>query len=294
MQEVPIILFGEVLFDRFPDGQQVLGGAPFNVAWHLQAFQQQPLLISRIGLDPSGQLIQAAMQNWGLNLTGLQLDADYPTGTVAVSLNQGEPDYQILPQQAYDFIASSGLAQLSAPILYHGSLAIREPLSRQSLQCLKQHLQAKVFLDVNLRDPWWTLALVQNQLAAADWVKLNHQELKQLQVGGSQLPEQMQLFINHYQLECLIVTLAEQGAIALNRQGEQVQIQPQPLQQALVDTVGAGDGFAAVILLGLLNDWSLALSMQRAQQFASALLTVQGATVNHPAFYQAFIQAWSV
>lgn len=292
MQQVPIILFGEVLFDRFPDGEQVLGGAPFNVAWHLQAFQQQPLLISRIGVDSSGQLIQSAMQNWGLNTAGLQLDAEFPTGTVAVSLNQGEPDYQILPKQAYDFIVSSSFSELSTQILYHGSLAIREPLSRQSLQCLKQHLQAKVFLDVNLREPWWTQELVQNQLAAANWVKLNHQELKQLQVGGNQLLEQMQLFLDHYQLDGLIVTLAEQGAIALNRQGEQVQIQPQPLQQTLVDTVGAGDAFAALILLGLLNGWSLTLSMQRAQQFASALLTVQGATVNHPAFYQAFIQAW--
>ena len=32
------IIFGEVLFDTFPDGTAVLGGAPFNVAWHLQGF----------------------------------------------------------------------------------------------------------------------------------------------------------------------------------------------------------------------------------------------------------------
>jgi len=38
MNNQQIGIFGEVLFDQFPDGQQVLGGAPFNVAWHLQAF----------------------------------------------------------------------------------------------------------------------------------------------------------------------------------------------------------------------------------------------------------------
>ena len=32
------VVFGEVLFDCFPDGSRVLGGAPFNVAWHCQAF----------------------------------------------------------------------------------------------------------------------------------------------------------------------------------------------------------------------------------------------------------------
>ena len=32
-----ILVFGEVLFDDFGDNV-VLGGAPFNVAWHLQGF----------------------------------------------------------------------------------------------------------------------------------------------------------------------------------------------------------------------------------------------------------------
>ena len=36
------LIFGEVLFDQFEDGSSVLGGAPFNVAWHLQAFGMQP------------------------------------------------------------------------------------------------------------------------------------------------------------------------------------------------------------------------------------------------------------
>ena len=43
------VIFGEVLFDRFPDGSVVLGGAPFNVAWHLQAFGRAPLFISTGG-----------------------------------------------------------------------------------------------------------------------------------------------------------------------------------------------------------------------------------------------------
>ncbi|MGD9171680.1 MAG: carbohydrate kinase, partial [Candidatus Thiodiazotropha sp.] len=38
MNKTAIAIFGEVLFDCFPTGEQVLGGAPFNVAWHLQAF----------------------------------------------------------------------------------------------------------------------------------------------------------------------------------------------------------------------------------------------------------------
>ncbi len=54
-------IFGEVLFDHFPDGSRVLGGAPFNVAWHLQAFGESPRFISRIGNDPAGLEIAALM-----------------------------------------------------------------------------------------------------------------------------------------------------------------------------------------------------------------------------------------
>ena len=44
-------IFGEVLFDHFPDGSRVPGGALFNVAWHLQAFGQSPRFVSRISSD---------------------------------------------------------------------------------------------------------------------------------------------------------------------------------------------------------------------------------------------------
>ncbi|MES9966998.1 MAG: carbohydrate kinase, partial [Sedimenticola sp.] len=56
-----LCIFGEVLFDIFPGDERVLGGAPFNVAWHLQAFQAEPLFISRIGNDPLGREIRLRM-----------------------------------------------------------------------------------------------------------------------------------------------------------------------------------------------------------------------------------------
>jgi sugar/nucleoside kinase (ribokinase family) len=56
-------IFGEVLFDHFPDGKRVLGGAPFNVAWHLQAFGEAPRFISRVGDDAEGDEIRTAMRD---------------------------------------------------------------------------------------------------------------------------------------------------------------------------------------------------------------------------------------
>ena len=72
MKDSQLCVFGEVLFDHFPDGRRVLGGAPFNVAWHLQAFGKRPHLISRVGDDAEGQEIRTAMRDWGMSEAGLQ------------------------------------------------------------------------------------------------------------------------------------------------------------------------------------------------------------------------------
>jgi len=99
-----LCIFGEVLFDEFPDGNRVLGGAPFNVAWHLQAFSQTPLFISRVGNDSEGSQICKSMLNWGMNIDALQTDEKLPTGKVIVELEDGEPSYDIIAPAAYDAI----------------------------------------------------------------------------------------------------------------------------------------------------------------------------------------------
>ncbi|OQX46150.1 MAG: carbohydrate kinase, partial [Candidatus Sedimenticola endophacoides] len=98
------LIFGEVLFDDFPDGSRVLGGAPFNVAWNLQALGARPLLISRVGNDALGRSIREQMQHWGMDLSAMQLDSAHPTGTVEVRIDDGEPSYEIVAPCAYDFI----------------------------------------------------------------------------------------------------------------------------------------------------------------------------------------------
>lgn len=287
-----IALFGEVLIDHFPDGQQILGGAPFNVAWHLQAFGQSPSFISKIGSDQIGVDIQAAMKNWGLSLEGLQVDTIYPTGKVVIEINNGEPSYAILDQQAYDFIDAQQLNLSQAfDVIYHGSLALRHPVSAQALKALLAQHKGKIFLDVNLRAPWWQIESVEQSLHNADWVKLNADELSQLTTLSQPLKDTMLEFLNLYRLDVLIVTCGEQGATALSKTGEYIEVKPTG-DSNVVDTVGAGDAFASVLLLGLLADWPLAVTMTRAQSFASASVTQQGATFKDISFYQPFIQEW--
>jgi fructokinase len=57
------LIFGETLFDCFADGE-VAGGAPFNVAWHLQGLDCPPLLLSRVGSDRRGRELRRLIDGW--------------------------------------------------------------------------------------------------------------------------------------------------------------------------------------------------------------------------------------
>jgi fructokinase len=292
MNDNRILIFGEVLFDHFPDGSCVLGGAPFNVAWHLQVFAQKPCFISRIGQDPLGAALEKAMQDWQMDLSGLQRDFNHPTGTVEVSIYQDEPSYAIVPEQAYDFIAADRLVQkYHDGMLYHGTLALRHDVSRQALDALKTQHRGKLFMDVNLREPWWSKADVLALVDDADWVKLNDYELSVLQLESGDLESSMRRFLTTHKLEGLIVTRGKHGAAAINAAGESVAVAP-ARSIPVVDTVGAGDAFASVLMLGIHLGWPLQLTMERAQSFASALVGRRGATVSDIHFYQPFVQSW--
>lgn len=290
----PIHVFGEVLFDHFPDGSRALGGAPFNVAWHLQALGQSPRFISRIGDDPPGREIAASMEAWGMSRADLQIDRDRPTGSVRVSIRDGEPHYEIVPDAAYDFIAAGSLADKTTEgVLYHGSLAVRNPVARAALQAVKARHRGKVFVDVNLRPPWWDREILRALLDGADWVKLNEAELAELcpeSRGG--LEAAMVAFYELFDLETLVVTRGGKGAVAWDRRERFVAVQP-AAGTAVVDTVGAGDAFVALLLLGLNRQWPLELTLERAQSFAGALVGRRGATVAEKAFYLAFIDEWN-
>jgi fructokinase len=290
-----LFVFGEVLYDVFPDGQQVLGGAPFNVAWHAQAFGLAPHFISRVGNDAEGDRIIAAMRNWGMHLDGLQQDAEHPTGRVRVSLTaDNEPSYEIVSDSAWDFIDSDMLPPCGdCGLLYHGTLALRNAVSRRALEALKGAAAGATFIDVNLRAPWWDRERVIAYLDGVRWTKLNHHELELLAPGAAGMDAAIERFMRRHAPELLIVTRGGAGALAVSNTGEKAHAAPDR-SHPVVDTVGAGDAFAAVVLLGLLRGWPLPVIMRRAQTFASAIVGRRGATVGDMAFYQPFIDHWEL
>jgi len=233
------------------------------------------------------------MAEWGMDSSGLQTDPVYPTGQVNIEVVNGEPCYAIPPDQAYDFIGIAELADLEqAALIYHGSLALRQTVSCAALDAILSRVNSPVFFDVNLRSPWWREADIRQRLGRSDWAKLNHEELTRLSLPGQPLETVAGEFIETYTLQGLLLTRGEAGAEALTAEGGRYRVRPAPAGE-IIDTVGAGDAFTAVFLLGQLRGWDLAQTLLRAQAFASAIVGVRGATVADRAFYQRFIDDWT-
>jgi fructokinase len=296
------LIFGEILFDHFPDGKRVLGGAPFNVAWHLQGLGANPLVVSCVGQDPPGTAALDAMAEWGMDRRAVHVDASHPTGTVAVALDAGEPKYDIRADQAYDYVPADVVKHLQTDVpyglLYHGTLALRTEAARVALAAIRDTSDLPLYVDLNLRAPWWDCELIGQVLEAARWVKLNDDELaivaresRTSHAGLEGLEAQAKRLASHYALEQLIVTRGARGAVVVGPDHPPIQTEAAPIT-SLVDTVGAGDAFSAVFLIGLLREWDTETTLKRAVRFASAICSVPGATTRDAALYRTLSENW--
>lgn len=292
------LIFGEVLFDIFESNHSVLGGAPFNVAWHLNGFSVHPMFVSRVGNDALGSEVFKKMNSWGMDTRGVQTDRARPTGRVRVEMQNNEPKYAIESSQAYDFITYPEPRineHVGKSILYHGSLALRDKTSRHTLAEIKKQSPALVFFDVNLREPWWKKEILLDELADTDWLKCNEHELEEIgQLIGAVERNREKLasrMIEYFNLTGIVVTMGSEGAMLIRKNGAAHYSVPNPVER-LVDTVGAGDAFAAVTILGLIRDWTSQQILVRASDFAAEICRIRGATIEKQELYHSKIDLW--
>jgi fructokinase len=288
---LPPLIVGEVLFDHFPDGQRVLGGAPFNVAWNLQGLGLRPTFVSAVGSDAEGTEIRQRMTAWGMDLAALQTSDELPTGRVQVEIHDGQPSFSILDQQSYDAIQLPAfpISDAEFSLLYAGSLAYRNPVSRATIRTLIQQSGLPRFVDINIRQPWFDREWADDLLHQARWIKLNDDELAWLSESSCDSEQEILHAVaklrDRHGGESFFVTCGAKGAAAIDERGEGIFAQaPQP--QPLVDAVGAGDAFAAATIFGVVHGWDLDRILQTAVGFASRTCSIQGATTDNQDHYQ--------
>ena len=294
-----VVAFGETLVDQFRD-RNVLGGAPFNVACHLAAMGSHPVLVTRAGKDELGDQLMQAMTERGLDMRGVQSDPSRPTGRVLVTEHASGHVFDILPDQAYDHI-HPGMARMAAMsahpnLVYFGTLVQRGE-SRRALRELLAAVETCAFLDVNLRDPWVDPDVLLWSLQQAAVVKMNEEELTRIcalfSLGGATPEASAAALLSSFDLQRIVVTQGPAGSWTLDRAGRIEKVGGHPLAN-LVDTVGAGDGFAAVFMLGMLREWPVDVQLARADAFARAICGIRGAVPATPDFYAPFIRDWKL
>jgi fructokinase len=280
------LIYGEVLYDCFPDGRRILGGAPFNVAWGLKGFGLNPYFMSAVGEDADGRAIKQTMSEWGMSQCGLQTDTEHATGQVEVSIENDEPSYDICKGRAWDYIDKTAVP--SVDLIYHGSLGLRSTLSASSFEAVVDSSKAKRFFDVNLRQPYYSKSLLAKWLKGADWVKLNIDELAYLvdaeTVEFASAEPLVDALRARYGIANILLTAGKDGALIKGSYGYGAKT-PAATPKSFVDSVGAGDSFTAVTIMGILAKEPVETIIERASEFAAKVCSLRGATSSDPDFY---------
>ena len=247
--------FGETLWDII-EGQEFIGGAPFNVAAHLARCGAHACMLSRLGCDQRGDKTLAVIQDLGVDTRLMQSDMEHPTGTVRVLLENGQPSYTITENAAWDFVECDDkvLEEVQAgdfTALCFGTLSQRNEVSRATLRKLFPLFSGRqIFYDVNLRQDFYSKEIIMDSLHAATILKVNADEvrtLSQMLYGQEMYGEDFAAAAaRDYQLQVVIITMGENGSAVWH--DDWCDICP-TARVSVADAVGAGDAFSAAFLL---------------------------------------------
>lgn len=278
-----IVGIGEVLWDLLPQGRQ-LGGAPTNFAYHAKALGANACVITRVGKDEYGEEVLRRFKSIGFPLELVQIDEVYPTGTVSVELSpEGVPNFTIHAPAAWDYmeVTDPALAAVkSADVVCFGTLAQRNEKSGETVRRLvsaSSEAAIRIF-DINLRQRYYSHFIIEESLRLADVLKINESEWQVLagmfDLCGD-LKDQVKNLVEKYKLNTVAVTFGADGSL-LYRDGKWSRYKPRPVK--VVDTVGAGDAFTAVLAIGMLKKLDLDKINHAANEIAAYVCTQPGAT----------------
>ncbi|HOO70988.1 MAG TPA: PfkB family carbohydrate kinase [Spirochaetota bacterium] len=284
MRNNNVLATGEVLWDIFPDYRR-LGGAPFNFAVHVKNFGLQCRFLSRVGRDADGDEIIKKIRDEGFDLSDIQVDDTHPTGTVNVKLDRkGVPLFTIAENVAYDHICFSDtdslLIDATPGLIYFGTLAQRGPSGFSAIQSFlsRREKGSRALCDINLRPRCYSAKTVIASLEQADILKLNEDEWAEIKkiMGHRGTDDSLaRTLFENFNLEIIALTRGDAGAGVITPLGSCSK--PAPAVDAIADTVGAGDAFAAVLALGVLRLWQPEKILDMALLFSSRICGIKGA-----------------
>ena len=291
----PILMvgLGELLWDLLPAGR-VLGGAPANLAYMANALGDRGIVASRVGKDAFGREACEVLTRLNLTTTYIQQDQSHETGTVRVELDlEGLPTFTIKEAVAWDFLEQSSiwmeLAGL-ADVICFGTLAQRSPASSTTIDRFLSETRntALRIYDVNLRQSFYSLEVLERSFRHADIAKLTSEELLRVSsLFAFREADEVALanrLLRQFSLRLVCITRGSHGSLLVS-EGETVEHGGFVVD--VVDTVGAGDAFTACLVNYFVHGHTMGETSEAANRFASWVTTQVGATpVLDPAHLQ--------
>ncbi|MEO2092007.1 MAG: carbohydrate kinase [Gemmataceae bacterium] len=298
-----IVGVGELLWDVFPDGRKVAGGAPFNFAFHCHNLGHEAAVVSRVGDDDLGRELRAEVRRLGLSDEFIQTDPKHPTGTVRVTVDAaGQPSYEIVQNVAWDHIGwTPELEQLgtTAKAIGFGTLAMRSDseasVRELVLKSQTRNSQALVVYDINLRADFYQPSQIEWGLWVSNWRKLNDSEMAVLSgmfnwrwTSDAEVLNAT-LCQDRRDSRVAILTKGADGLTVYHRWevddpgegssyfAENLIAEP-GIPAAVVDTVGAGDSFTAAMVCLHLEGRSLKDCARFASHYAARVCEHRGGT----------------
>jgi fructokinase len=274
------VCFGEILWDVLPD-KAMPGGAPMNVAYHLNKLGIKTSFISRVGDDDQGHELLRLLQGWNISTSYCQIDKEHKTSEVLAKVgNNHEVTYEILYPVAWDFIAfQKEFEELiaAADAFIFGSLITRNQISANTLLGALNFSKYAVF-DINLRTPHYSFETIKQLLAKTNLLKLNAAELVSVAswYNASVTDDEaaIDFLQNEFNIDEIIVTRGSKGASYIHGSSR---VDCYAYKVEVADTIGSGDSFLAGFLSKKLQGAKPEEALQLAAALAAFVTSQEGA-----------------
>ncbi|MGR5948133.1 sugar kinase [Raoultella planticola] len=265
-----------------------VAGAELNVATGLARLGLKVGWVSRVGKDSFGRFVLHSLAKEGIDARGVSEDSRYATGfqmkskvengtdPIVEYFRKGSAASHLSPEDfRAEYFTSARHLHLSgvAAALSESSYALLE----QAATTMKAQGKTISF-DPNLRPVLWKseAEMVEklNQLAfQADWVLPGLKE--GMILTGQRTQEGIADFYLTRGVQAVIIKTGGDGAWFKTAAGEQGAVAAIKVDN-VVDTVGAGDGFAVGVISALLEGRTLQQAIGRGNKIGALAIQVQG------------------
>lgn len=272
MKTFDVVALGELLIDFTENGTSVQGnpvyeanpgGAPCNVLSMLNQAGKKTAFIGKVGQDIFGKRLKSVLEETGINVSNLIMDADVRTTLAFVeTFADGDRDFSFYRNPGADMMLreeelDTGLLR-DTRVFHFGTLSMTHEEVRRATKTairIAKENGALISFDPNLREPLWkSLDEAKEQvtygLSQCDILKISDNEIRWF-TGEEDFDAGIAKLRSQYDIPLIMLSMGKDGSRAYYKD---LRVEAAPfLQENTIETTGAGDTFGGCCLYHVLE-----------------------------------------